>query len=109
MAAGAVAVSLRALPAAVAALAVAGLVLGPVAAVLWRAGDWGRLGPGDWQALRFTLWQALLSATVSTVLAVPLARALARRRFAGRGLLVALLGAPFILPTLVAVLGLVAV
>jgi len=40
---------------------------------------------------------------------VPVARALARRRFVGRGLLVTLLGAPFILPVIVAVLGLLAV
>ncbi|TNB84872.1 ABC transporter permease subunit, partial [Paracoccus marcusii] len=42
-------------------------------------------------------------------LAVPVARALARRRFRGRGLLVTLLGAPFILPVIVAVLGLIAI
>ncbi len=96
-----------------AALAAAGLilalVLGPVAAVLTRAGGWGTLGPGDWQALRFTLLQSLLSAFFSVVLAIPVARALARRRFVGRGLLISLLGAPFILPTIVAVLGLIAV
>jgi thiamine transport system permease protein len=33
------------------------------------------------------------------------ARALARRRFPGRGLLITLLGAPFILPVIVAVMG----
>ena len=38
-----------------------------------------------------------------------MARALARRAFPGRGAVVLLLGAPFILPTIVAVLGLVAV
>ncbi len=40
---------------------------------------------------------------------MPVARALARRRFRGRGLLVTLLGAPFILPVIVAVLGLIAI
>ena len=49
------------------------------------------------------------SAAVSLALAVPLARALARRRFPGRGLLVTLLGAPFLLPVIVAVLGLLTV
>lgn len=92
-----------------AALALAALTLGPVGVVLARAGGFGALGPGDWQALRFTLWQAFLSASVSVVLAVPVAKALARRRFAGRGLLVTLLGAPFILPVIVAVMGLIAV
>lgn len=92
-----------------AALALAFLTLGPVAVVLARAGGFGVLGPGDWQAVRFTLWQALLSAAFSVVLAVPVAKAMARRRFAGRGLLVTLLGAPFILPVIVAVMGLIAV
>lgn len=93
----------------IAALALAVLTLGPVVAVMARAGGFGALGPGDWQAVRFTLWQALLSAGFSVVLAVPVAKALARRRFAGRALLVTLLGAPFILPVIVAVLGLIAV
>lgn len=92
-----------------AALALAFLTLGPVAVVLARAGGFGVLGPGDWQAVRFTLWQAVLSASFSVVLAVPVAKAMARRRFAGRGLLVTLLGAPFILPVIVAVMGLIAV
>ncbi|MGR3375290.1 thiamine/thiamine pyrophosphate ABC transporter permease ThiP [Salipiger abyssi] len=109
MAPGAVALSVARLSALLAALAVAGLTLGPVAAVLVRAGGWGALGPGEVQALRFTLVQALLSAGLSVALAVPVARALARRRFPGRGVLVALMGAPFILPVIVAVLGLIAV
>ncbi|SNS06134.1 thiamine/thiamine pyrophosphate ABC transporter permease ThiP [Antarctobacter heliothermus] len=92
-----------------AALALAFLTLGPVAVVLARAGGFATLGPGDWQAVRFTLWQALLSASFSVVLAVPVAKALARRRFVGRALLVTLLGAPFILPVIVAVMGLIAV
>ena len=40
---------------------------------------------------------------------MPAARALARRRFPGRGVLVALLGAPFLLPAIVAVFGIVAI
>lgn len=93
----------------VAALAVALLTLGPVIAVLIRAGGWGSLGANEWQALRFTVMQATLSAGLSVALAVPVARALARRSFRGRGALVALMGAPFILPVIVAVLGLIAV
>ena len=42
-------------------------------------------------------------------LLAPVARALARRRFWGRGALITLLGAPFILPVIVAVLGLLTV
>jgi thiamine transport system permease protein len=96
-----------------AGLAAAALILaltgGTVAAVLARAEGAFMLGPGDWAAIRFTLWQAALSALLSCALAVPVARALARRRFAGRAVLVTLMGAPFILPVIVAVLGLVMV
>ncbi|PZQ49859.1 MAG: thiamine/thiamine pyrophosphate ABC transporter permease ThiP [Rhodovulum sulfidophilum] len=88
---------------------VAALTLGPLAALLASAGAGRGLGPGDWAALRFTLLQALLSAALSALLAVPAARALARRAFPGRGALVALLGAPFLLPVIVAVFGLLAV
>ncbi|MBT3140061.1 thiamine/thiamine pyrophosphate ABC transporter permease ThiP [Ruegeria litorea] len=92
-----------------AALVVAGMVLIPVTAVLWRGGGFGGLGPADWAALRFTLWQAALSALLSVVLAIPVARALARRAFPGRSALIALMGAPFILPVIVAILGLLSV
>jgi thiamine transport system permease protein len=88
---------------------VAALTLGTLAALALRAEPGRGLGPADWAAVRFTLTQALLSAALSVVLAVPVARALARRRFAGRGLLVALTGAPFLLPAIVAVFGLVAI
>lgn len=91
------------------AAALAALILGTLAAVAWLAGGLGGLTEWDWRALWFTLWQAALSATLSAVLAVPVARALARRRFRGRGLLVTLLGAPFILPVIVAIMGLIAV
>nr|WP_216859470.1 thiamine/thiamine pyrophosphate ABC transporter permease ThiP [Sulfitobacter aestuariivivens] len=85
------------------------LILGALLAVLSRAEVGSGLGRADWAAIRFTVWQAFLSALISTVLAIPVARALARRRFPGRGLLVTLLGAPFILPVIVAVLGLLTV
>ena len=84
-------------------------VLGPLTAVILRA-DWPpALGPADWAAIRFTLLQAGLSAVLSVTLAIPVARALARRSFAGRRVLVTLMGAPFLLPVIVAVLGLLAV
>ena len=63
----------------------------------------------DLRALSFTVKQAFLSALLSVVLAIPLARALARRRFFGRDLLTSLLGAPFLLPVIVAILGVIAV
>ncbi|MGB8621330.1 MAG: thiamine/thiamine pyrophosphate ABC transporter permease ThiP, partial [Paracoccaceae bacterium] len=92
----------------VAALILA-LTLGTLTAVFLRAEAFSALGPADWAAVRFTLLQATLSAALSVTLAVPVARALARRQFPGRGLLITLLGAPFILPVIVAVLGLLAV
>lgn len=88
---------------------VAALIVLPLGAVLLRAGGFGGLQPADLSALRFTVMQAAVSAGLSVGLAIPVARALARRRFAGRGVLITLLGAPFILPVIVAVLGLLAV
>lgn len=82
---------------------------GTLLIVALRAEGFSGIGTTEWAALRFTIWQALLSACLSIGLAVPLARALARRRFRGRGALIALLGAPFILPVIVAVFGLLAV
>ena len=85
------------------------LTLGTLAAVAWRAEGLSQLSSDDWGAIRFTLWQALVSALISVTFAIPIARALARRSFPGRSLIIALLGAPFILPTIVAILGLIAV
>ena len=84
------------------------MCLGTLAAVLWRASG-PSLGPADASAIKFTVLQAAVSALISVVLAVPIARALARRRFAGRSLLITLLGAPFLLPVIVAVMGLLQV
>jgi thiamine transport system permease protein len=95
------------LPPALAALLLA-LVLAPLLAVSQRGAGMS-LGPADWAAVRFSVTQALLSAAFSTAFAVPVARALARRRFPGRTALITLMGAPFLLPAVVAVLGLLAV
>ena len=64
---------------------------------------------GDSYLLRvtlFTLLQAGLSTFLSIALALPVARALARQSFPGRGLIVKLFGLPLALPAIVAVLGL---
>jgi len=87
----------------------AALILGTLAVVALRAGGLSRLTEWDLRAVWFTLWQAAASATLSSIFAIPVARALARRRFTGRRLLVLALGAPFILPVIVAILALVAV
>ena len=91
------------------ALLVIVLTLGTLGAVAWRADEVSGLSASDWNAVWFTTWQAGVSAFLSILLAIPVARALARRDFRGRGALITLLGAPFILPVIVAVLGLVAI
>ena len=108
MARGAVAITRRG-PGWAAAVFVAVAILAPLGAVIWQADTTSQGLTADWGAVRFTIWQAVLSAALSVLLAVPVARALARRRFAGRGLLITLLGAPFILPVIVAVVGVLAV
>ncbi len=107
MAGGALAV--RRLPALAAATVLLLLVIGTLIAVIAHAGGADAPSASDWVALRFTLLQAALSAGLSTAIAVPVARALARRRFPGRAVLVAALGAPFILPVIVATLGLLGI
>ena len=92
-----------------AAALVAALILGTLGVVAWRAPDAGQLEPSDWAAIRFTVSQALLSALISVALAIPVARGLSRRQFFGRSVLITLLGAPFLLPVIVAVMGLLAV
>ena len=71
-------------PVAISAWALAGgiaaLVLGTALALAVQAKG-GALRPADWAALRFTLTQAALSTLLSCLLAMPVARALARARF----------------------------
>ena len=109
MARSAVAISLPRWPAPLAAALVASAILGPLVALLWLVPSVGGMGPADWAAVRFTVLQAAASATISILLAVPVARALARREFIGKAAVLTLLGAPFVLPVIVAVLGLLAV
>lgn len=97
----------------VAGAAVAALLLtlsfGTLGAVISRAEGFSSLSARDLSAVTFTLKQAFLSALISVLLAIPVARALARRDFVGRSVLITLLGAPFILPVIVAILGLLSV
>ena len=98
----------RAAIAAVALLAGGAFVL--LALEAWRRG--GSLGSLGYvvSITLFTLWQAGLSTALSLLLAVPLARALARRpRFPGRGALLGLLALPLVIPALVASLAVLAV
>nr|VXZ88707.1 thiamine transporter membrane protein [Klebsiella pneumoniae] len=59
--------------------------------------------------VRFSFWQASLSALISVGPAIFLARALYRRRFPGRTLLLRLCAMTLILPVLVAVFGILSV
>jgi len=81
---------------------------------LWRhapESDWRSLWQDDylWHVIRFTFWQAFLSAVCSVLPAILLARALFRRRFLGRQLLLRLCAMTLVLPVLVAVFGILSV
>lgn len=93
----------------VSAAVVGALILIPFAAVIWGAGGLSALGPDDLRAVWFTLWQAVVSAAISCLVAIPCARALHRRHFPGREALIALMGAPFVLPSIVAVMALISI
>lgn len=86
--------------------------LWPVAAILGRGLSTGGgldLSPlGDVlrdsslrHVVAFTIWQAALSTVATLAIGLPAAAALSRYRFRGRGLMVALLTMPFVLPTVV--------
>ncbi|WP_275791200.1 thiamine/thiamine pyrophosphate ABC transporter permease ThiP [Pararhizobium gei] len=63
-----------------------------------------------WRVTRFTLLQAVLSTLLSVALAIPVARALARRpSFRGRIWIVRMLALPLGLPALVGALGLIGI
>lgn len=99
----------RQLPSIASAVLVLLVTLGATVVVALHADIGGGLSSADWAAIRFTVSQAIVSALVSVGLAIPTARALARRQFRGRGLLITLLGTPFLLPVIVAIIGLLAV
>src|SRR5690606_33450824 len=58
--------------------------------------------------LWFTTWQALLSTVLTVAVGLPTALLLARYRFAGRRLLTAAFSVPFVMPTVVAGMGFLA-
>ena len=101
-------------PGALALLLLASVVAGALGALLSAAPDIDLGTLADDVYLRrvvvFTFWQALLSAALSTGLAIPVARALARREgLPGRVWLLKLVGLPLVVPSIVAVFGIVAV
>ena len=94
-------------------LAMAIAIGSAVGALLYAAAGTGGSGsvlqdPYIWRVVRFTLLQASLSTFLSVLLAIPLARAIARRpAFPGRTWLIRLLAVPLGLPPIVAALGLI--
>jgi thiamine transport system permease protein len=94
--------------------AVGALIAAALSGMIAAAGD---LNPASVLAnpyyrgvIQFTLWQAALSTLLSIGFALPIARALARRGdFPGRALLLRLFMLPIVMPTLVAILGVLAV
>lgn len=105
---------LRLWPGALVLLLLAGIVAGAFGALLSAASE---LDPGALvrdaylrRVVAFTFWQALLSTALATGLAVPVARALARREdLPGRAFLLRLVGLPLVIPSIVAVFGIVTV
>ena len=101
-------------PGALALLLLASVIAGALGALLSAAPSIELGGLADDLYLRrvvvFTFWQALLSAALSTGLAIPVARALARREdLPGRSWLLKLVSLPLVVPSIVAVFGIVAV
>lgn len=65
--------------------------------------------PYLWRVVRFSLWQALLSSGISLLIAIPVASCFIHRSFYGRSALLQLFSISMVVPTIVAVLGLVVV
>jgi len=65
--------------------------------------------PYLWRVVRFSLWQALLSSVISLLVAIPVASCLIHRQFRGRAILLQLFAVSMVVPTIVAILGLVVV
>ena len=91
-----------------------GVILVALGGLLMQAPSIDVGTPGDLEAItrivRYTLLQASLSTLLSILLAIPLARALSRRRnFWGRTLLIRLSSISLVIPTMVAVFGIAAV
>ncbi|PID61023.1 MAG: thiamine/thiamine pyrophosphate ABC transporter, permease protein [Gammaproteobacteria bacterium] len=102
------------LPGLSASLLIAALTLLPFAAMIASAGqlDWSSLAGDTYlrRVVRFSFLQASLSTLLSLTLAIPLALALAHLpRFPGRGLLLHAMSLTLVLPTIIAIYGLVAV
>jgi len=86
----------------------------PLVALLFAAGDISAKAVTEnayhQRVIRFSFFQAFLSASLSTLLAIPVARALSQERnFIGRSLIVHLYSMALVIPTLVTISGIVVV
>ena len=98
----------------IAIFTIALLIGGSVVGLGFRADDIDLLDqlarPDIRSVITFTLWQSTLSASISCLLALPLARAIHRQpRFLGRTLLIRLTSVSLVVPTMVAIIGIIGV
>jgi len=85
------------------------LTFGTLAVVLFYSHNDFKLTSSDFKVIKFTIYQAVISALISSIMGMFLARSLMRQSFWGKSILITILGAPFILPTIVAILGIISV
>ena len=85
------------------------MILGPLTVLILMADQISVVSESNWGALKFTILQATCSAFLSVMIGWPLARSLARQNFRGKQFLILIFGAPFIIPVLVAILGLLSI
>lgn len=106
-------ITCRLLPGVTVAIVLVAVAIAALVALLLNAPDAGwrdLLQDGYlWHVVRFSFWQALLSTLLSVAPAIFLARALYRRRFPGRRVVLRLCAMTLVLPVLVAVFGLLKV
>jgi sulfate transport system permease protein len=92
------------------------IVLFPLAAVVWTAGErgwqgfWGAITtPDSWAALMLTLGASAIVALINVVMGTVIAWVLVRDNFPGKSIVDTLIDLPFALPTIVAGLVLLAI
>jgi len=95
-------------------LFLASVIVLPFAALLGHLGQWNLTetlsDPWIQRVVRFSVWQAFLSTALSVLLAMPVAIALSReQQFPARSWLLNLFSLSLVMPTLVAITGIVAV
>lgn len=96
-------------PAPIFILACVALGLIPLVAFAWQQGGEVLSNSYVWRVLRFTVLQATLSTLLSVLPSIFIARALARRTFWGREMLLTLLAVPLSMPVIVAIFGVTAI